>query len=208
MIRQPTWTSTILGREPAKISTIQLGINREQMSNSKDRPFNESVYPLSIQRQKRHSRGSIQRSHELSYMVENHPVINQNNSRKLSWKAPDLSQRRLHLQTGPVLPTNSPRKSDQLPPLRFSTENRLFADVHSSWTSRNADLEATYRRPLNPAITSTQFQRSYSNVHSVFSNTSQQKSKLGVLRPTLDSVLSSKPIQTSDFYHYSYNHFS
>ncbi len=207
MIRQPTWTSTLLGREPAKVSTIQLGINREQMSYSNDRPFNETGQS-SFQKQTRHGRGSIQRSHNLSFMVENDPIINRKNSRKLSWKAPDLSQRRLHLQTGPMLPTKASKKSDPLPALRFSTESRLFTDVHSSWTSRNADLEATYRRPLNPAITSNQFQRSYSNVHFVFTSNSQQKSKLGVLRPTLDSVLRSKPIQTSDFYHYSYNHYS
>ena len=87
---------------------------------------------------------------------------------------------------------------NQLPPLRYSTDNKLFPNVHSSWQSRLIDLEASYS-PRSTCMISSHLDSFESQ--SVLA----KKPKLNTLRPTLDSVLTSRPIKVKDLLNFSYN---
>ena len=116
----------------------------------------------------------------------------------LDWKPPDLSQRNLHIKDGSTFADFNDKGMNQLLPLRYSIDNKLFPNVHCSWQSRSADLVASY----SPRSTS-----SISSHLDTFASPSvlAKNPKLNTLRPTLDSVLTSRPINVKDLLNYSYN---
>ena len=196
MFKYQTWhqTNSNALRQEAKISHVQIGVDQINASSDQNGASGEEHDSIN---QRNSRQNDITRKIGHTVDIPNTSMHRRNHTFVRSptfadWKPPDLTR------VGSTFADFSGKDINQLPPLRYSLDKKLFANVHCSWQSRSADLEASYSPRSSSAISSNMEPFASQNV-------SGNKPKLNTLRPTLDSVLSSRPINVKDLLYYSYN---